>query len=629
MSFNQIIFKNFRQNFSHYAIYLFSLITSIVLYFSFVALKYAHKINMTESYPIIKEGSQVGSYFLFFIIIAFLLYANVLFIKRRSYELALYQTLGLSKFNILYILMLEQLLLFIITATLGIIIGIFGSKILLMIVFTLLGIKEKVPIIFSLRAVIETLLLIGVAYLFTAIQNFVLVFKQSISQLSKNNQVKESNHNKITFEEVILGILGIILIITGYYLSLNIVQYYNSIGILLFILFSTVIGAYFFFKSSVSLVFKMVKKFRKGVISVNDVMFSSSIMYRIKKNAFSLTVMAIISAITVSVLCFAAISRASLDSEIKYSSPHDVTIRDQQKANELANELNNQKIPHFYNYKEVIHTKLYKDDLFDVKMKEPYNVTITSDKYIPNTNLKRGQADLFVAEGAIKDLVKHKKHGKAIIGNKKHHVDIKLRKDINKIYFMTDVDLGGPTFVLNDQDYQEIRKYTKPKHIVSQFGFDLKHKKDALALEKAKNKVDKSIETRSEAASSISSLTGILLFVTSFLGVTFLIAVCCIIYIKQIDETEDELENYSILRKLGFTQKDMARGLKFKITFNFGLPLVIALSHAYFTSLAYMKLMGTTNQIPIFIVMGLYICMYAIFAIIAYNHSKRTIRHSI
>ncbi|HEE6721093.1 TPA: ABC transporter permease [Staphylococcus argenteus] len=629
MSFNQIIFKNFRQNFSHYAIYLFSLITSVVLYFSFVALKYAHKINMTESYPIIKEGSQVGSYFLFFIIIAFLLYANVLFIKRRSYELALYQTLGLSKFNILYILMLEQLLLFIITATLGIIIGLFGSKILLMIVFTLLGIKEKVPIIFSLRAVIETLLLIGVAYLFTAIQNFVLVFKQSISQLSKNNQVKESNHNKITFEEVILGILGIILIITGYYLSLNIVQYYNSIGVLLFILFSTVIGAYFFFKSSVSLVFKMVKKFRKGVISVNDVMFSSSIMYRIKKNAFSLTVMAIISAITVSVLCFAAISRASLDSEIKYSSPHDVTIRDQQKANELASELNNQKIPHYYNYKEVIHTKLYKDDLFEVKMKEPYNVTITSDKYIPNTNLKRGQADLFVAEGAIKDLVKHKKHGKAIIGTKKHHIDIKLRKDINKIYFMTDVDLGGPTFVLNDQDYQEIRKYTKPKHIVSQFGFDLKHKKDALALEKAKNKVDKSIETRSEAASSISSLTGILLFVTSFLGITFLIAVCCIIYIKQIDETEDELENYSILRKLGFTQKDMARGLKFKILFNFGLPLVIALSHAYFTSLAYMKLMGTTNQIPIFIVMGLYVCMYAIFAITAYNHSKRTNRHSI
>ncbi len=86
-------------------------------------------------------------------------------------------------------------------------------------------------------------------------------------------------------------------------------------------------------------------------------------MYRIKKNAFSLTVMAIISAITVSVLCFAAIKCPS--SEVQ-TAPHHVTIKDQQKANQLASELNNQKIPHFYNYKEVIHTKLYKDNLFDV-----------------------------------------------------------------------------------------------------------------------------------------------------------------------------------------------------------------------------------------------------------------------
>ncbi|VDZ34484.1 Bacitracin export permease protein BceB [Staphylococcus aureus] len=98
---------------------------------------------------------------------------------------------------------------------------------------------------------------------------------------------------------------------------------------------------------------------------------------------------------------------------------------------------------------------MYKDNLFDVKSKQPYNVTITSDKYIPSTDLKRGQADLFVAEGSIKDLVKHKKHGKAVIGTKKHHVNIKLRKDINKIYFMTDVDLGGPTFVLNDKDIKK------------------------------------------------------------------------------------------------------------------------------------------------------------------------------
>ena len=70
-------------------------------------------------------------------------------------------------------------------------------------------------------------------------------------------------------------------------------------------------------------------------------------MYRIKKNAFSLTVMTIISAITVSVLCFAAISRGTLTNEVLLNSPHDVTLKDKDKANELAYELNNKNIKHF------------------------------------------------------------------------------------------------------------------------------------------------------------------------------------------------------------------------------------------------------------------------------------------
>ena len=74
---------------------------------------------------------------------------------------------------------------------------------------------------------------------------------------------------------------------------------------------------------------------------------------------------------------------------------------------------------------------------------------------------------------------------------------------------------------------------------------------------------------------------GILIFVTSFLGLAFLIA-GCIIYIKQMDETEDEINNYRILRRIGFTHTDMTKGLALKILFNFGLPLIIALLHALF-----------------------------------------------
>lgn len=629
MSFNEIIFKNFKQNIAHYAIYLLSLIISVILYFSFVTLKYAHHLHGNQSYPILKEGSQVGSYFLFIIIVVFLLYANFLFMKRRGRELSLLQIIGLTRSNIMRMIMIEQLMTFVMTAIVGIILGIFGSKILLMIVLRLLGINISVSIIFSYHAIIETLVLISVAYLLVIIQSYIFIRKRSISELASDLTKKEVNETKITFSEITLGLLGIIMIVGGYFLSTKLIENIDSILQPFIILFLTVLGSYFFFRSTVSLVFKTIQHFRNGNISVTDVMFTSSIIYRIKKNAFSLTVMAIVSAITVSVLCFAALSRSTLTNEVLLNSPHDVTLKSQKQANQLAYDLNNRNVEHYYNYKEVVYAKLYKDHMFTEGLARPSFIAVTSDKYIPNVNIDKGQTDIIIPRGSIKDVVKVDKKGSTYIGSKAHHVKVKLRKAINKVYFMADVDLGGATLVLNDEDYQSLRAHAKGKNIVSQYGFDIKHKKDLPELENIVQNISKNIETRSEAASEITSLTGVLLFVTSFLGITFLIAAGCIIYIKQIDETEDELENYSILRKLGFTHQDMSKGLKLKVIFNFGLPLIVALLHGYFASLAYMHIMGVTNQLPIFIVMAVYTGIYAVFAVIGYNHSKRTIRHSI
>ena len=629
MSFNEIIFKNFKQNIAHYAIYLLSLIISVILYFSFVTLKYAHHLHGNQSYPILKEGSQVGSYFLFIIIVVFLLYANFLFMKRRGRELSLLQIIGLTRSNIMRMIMIEQLMTFVMTAIVGIILGIFGSKILLMIVLRLLGINISVSIIFSYHAIIETLVLISVAYLLVIIQSYIFIRKRSISELASDLTKKEVNETKITFSEITLGLLGIIMIVGGYFLSTKLIENIDSILQPFIILFLTVLGSYFFFRSTVSLVFKTIQHFRNGNISVTDVMFTSSIIYRIKKNAFSLTVMAIVSAITVSVLCFAALSRSTLTNEVLLNSPHDVTLKSQKQANQLAYDLNNRNVEHYYNYKEVVYAKLYKDHMFTEGIARPSFIAVTSDKYIPNVNIDKGQTDIIIPRGSIKDVVKVDKKGSTYIGSKAHHVKVKLRKAINKVYFMADVDLGGATLVLNDEDYQSLRAHAKGKNIVSQYGFDIKHKKDLPELENIVQNISENIETRSEAASEITSLTGVLLFVTSFLGITFLIAAGCIIYIKQIDETEDELENYSILRKLGFTHQDMSKGLKLKVIFNFGLPVIVALLHGYFASLAYMHIMGVTNQLPIFIVMAVYTGIYAVFAVIGYNHSKRTIRHSI
>lgn len=63
MNFNQIVIKNLRKNVRHYAMYLFSLIVSIVLYFSFVTLKYTNSINNEQSLKTIQKVQKLAQYF--------------------------------------------------------------------------------------------------------------------------------------------------------------------------------------------------------------------------------------------------------------------------------------------------------------------------------------------------------------------------------------------------------------------------------------------------------------------------------------------------------------------------------------------------------------------------------------
>ncbi|PTI57016.1 FtsX-like permease family protein, partial [Staphylococcus succinus] len=123
MNFNQIVLKNFTKNIRHYAMFIFSLIVSIVLFFSFVTLKYTNSINNENSMKVIQKGSEIGANFLFFIIVIFLLYASHLFIKRRTREFALYQLIGLTRKNIIRMLFIEQFIMFFITGIIGMVIG--------------------------------------------------------------------------------------------------------------------------------------------------------------------------------------------------------------------------------------------------------------------------------------------------------------------------------------------------------------------------------------------------------------------------------------------------------------------------------------------------------------------------
>ncbi|MGW7972114.1 FtsX-like permease family protein [Staphylococcus xylosus] len=631
MSFNQIVLKNLKQNLRHYAMYIFSLIVSIVLYFSFVTLKYTDSINNENSMAIIRKGSDVGSYFLFFIIIIFLMYANQLFIKRRTRELALFQLIGLTKSNILRMLIIEQIAMFLVTGIIGVIVGVFGSKLLLMVVLKVLHISTSVSLTFQIAAVFQTGLLIFISMLLIIIQSYIFLRRRSILSMMNDSTKSEVSKNTISIVEVCSGILGIMMIVFGYYMSTEMFGKFSS-NIMFtpfIILFLTVVGAYLFFRSSVSVIFKMIKNAKRGKVSITDVVFTSSIMHRMKKNALSLTIIATISAVTVTVLCFGAINKSTIDDNVALTSPQDFNFIDNKQAESFESKMKEAHIGFDKKYKEVSEVKMSKDTFFkdngNPDMFKRDSMLITSNKNF-NDNQVNGDRAKVVNMVAPGGMVQHNEKGEIVLENESQQTFkvVGSEKDVN---FMSAISFGGPVLLVSDDKYNDLKVNSSEKR--QQFGYNLKKQSDWKAANQIAKSVSPNIESKKMMRQSMDDTVGILLFVTSFLGLAFLVTAGCIIYIKQMDETEDEIPNFIILRKIGYTHYDMLKGLALKVMFNFGLPLIVSLLHAYFAAKAFILLMGGNSMLPVYIVMGAYSVVYCIFAIMAFVHSSRIVKHSI
>src|SRR5690625_5280076 len=122
---------------------------------------------------------------------------------------------------------------------------------------------------------------------------------------------------------------------------------------------------------------------------------------------------------------------------------------------------------------------------------------------------------------------------------------------------------------------------------------------------------------------------GLTIFIAGFLGLAFLIASGCILYFKQMDESDTERSNYTILRKLGFTKNDLLRGIRIKQLINFGIPLILGLCHSYFGVKSGWFIFGSEMWTPMLTVMVLYTLIYSIFGVLSVQHYKHVIKEAL
>ena len=88
--------------------------------------------------------------------------------------------------------------------------------------------------------------------------------------------------------------------------------------------------------------------------------------------------------------------------------------------------------------------------------------------------------------------------------------------------------------------------------------------------------------TKISLIESSVGLSTIIVFIAIYLGIIFLIASAAILALKQLTESSDNKQRYTILRKIGCDEKMINKALFRQIGIFFGLPLILAIIHSIF-----------------------------------------------
>ena len=649
MKLNNLVIKNFLRNLKNYALYIFALVFSVALFFSLLTLTLDETAmeEIAGSTPMTALFS-VGSLTVVIIIILFVMFANMIFIKRRHKELALFQLIGMNRNKIFRILLLENFLIYFGSLIGGIVLGFFISRLLLMLLLKIMRVDMMVEMNFSLTAVVITAAVFVFIFIVLMIQNYVFLRRSSLIKMLKLNKTSESTGKPLGKMTIVLGIAGIAMIALGYYMSQTMFERAMENPVMLpvymvAILFLTIAGTYITFKYSVAFILNIIRKSKNGHVNVNDVLSVTSVMFKMRSNAFLLTAIAVITAISITAMSLSYITYYSTDKMLESTTPYDYTVENSEDLDFYETLLNDNDYEIDRIEKSFMHYSIVRtDENTDLSEGEEtgmdsneIGIVVASDKEFEGFDVAENETK---ATGtlAILDILVSFEEGDPVTFTNGADFDrtVEVTDTTSDGILPSNLSFGLPVLIIDDAVYQELsdnqpeenEEFEMPSEL---YAFNIVGGDNDEVLEMMDKEEHPSFSSKLLDYKEMTQMSGMMAFIVGFLGFAFLLTSGCILYFKQIDECEEEKGSYKVLRKLGFSEGEILKGLALKMIISFGIPLVIGLLHSLFAVKSGWFIFGIEMWTPTLIVMGVYTVLYSIFALMSLGYYRKIVRKSI
>ena len=667
--------KNISKSIKDYAIYFFTLILGVAIFYVFNAIddqSVMMKVSSTTA-EIIKLMTNVLSGVSVFvsIILAFLIvYASRFLIKRRNKEFGVYLTLGMSKKKISLILFIETLIIGIVSLVVGLGIGFLLSQLMSILVANMFEADlTRFQFVFSTNACIKTLIYFSIMYFVVMIFNTISISKCKLIDLMHFNKKSEKIKLKNPLFCTIVFIISCIALGFAYYQVTGGIEKMADVNSIFVPIGIGAVSTFFVFWSLSGLLLKifisMKNTYYKGLNSFTLRQFSS----KINTMTFSMTIICLMLFITICVLSSALSMKNSLNKNVIEFSPRDIEISKPANVDLEVNDFTDKQIENyklsfeeiftkngfdFKKFKNIVYFSLYADDYVTLKSTlgtyyktvkknypflryDDYIVLMKNSDYnnlANNFNLEKINlnSDQYAVVGNYKEMIDIKnealKRNTEIIVNQRIYLP-KYKKAINGFYEMGSQKSEIGFIVLPDEALNENQKISN-KMVADYNGNQDDIEKDVTSFLNNTSKYIITFNTKKDIRDASVGLGAIVTFLGLYLGITFLISCAAILALKELSESSDNVEKFVVLRKIGVDEQELNKALFKQIGIFFMFPLILAIIHSIFGVMFcnnILKTMGVNFNLKSVIITALFIIfIYGGYFFITYICSKNIIK---
>ena len=626
------------------------------------------------------------------IVLGFLIvYANNFLVNRRKREFGIYMTLGMGRRQISTIILFETILVGILSLVVGIFIGVFASQFMSILVAKLFEADmTEFTFVFSKDACIKTCIYFAVMYLAVIIFNTLTISRYKLINLltavRKNEKVKIKN----PVISILVFIISAVILGYAYYLVTGGVRELQTGDELLKPILMGIVGTIGIFWSLSGFILRIIQSRKSIYLKGTNMFVLRQLNNKINTNIVSMTVICLMLFMTISVLSSSLSIKSALDSQLDRFTPVDLNLYKTAYLPEsyvssysgktiynTEEQIEDSRHPVSYtletngydmnNLKDIIELPIYAlpewtlaDSLGDyyetTKSQYPMLTYDISESIIKISDYNKiaelyGEEQYTLNDDEYIVLCNYEQmieirnqtlstNSNIEINGKTYHSKYNECKDGFIFIATTEINAG---IILVPDSFEIKAEDTEQYLLVANYNAETEEGKQEIEntligsgdTEFFENVREKGIDLDGSSKISITEsskgLATIIIFIAIYLGIVFLIASSAILALKQLTESSDNKQRYTILRKIGCDEKMINGALFRQIFIFFMMPLVLAMIHSIFGIkfiLSMLEVLASPDELlPSVIVTAVIIgAIYGVYFLATYLGSKNIIK---